>query len=112
MTETSQFARNVSDFTERAGNEIEEFRWQREKVELITHIIAGLPTHRVLADVGCFTGITTEKYRSLGFSRVVGFGVSPDALHLASKRGIEDRRWIAGETPCPAEDSEFDVIVA
>src|SRR5512135_86357 len=112
MPENPQLTRNASDFAERARNELEEFRWQSEKVELIGRTLARLPTHRALADIGCFTGIATEKYRSLGFSRAVGFDASLDALRLASDRGVDTRRWVIGEAPCPADDGEFDVIVA
>lgn len=52
--------------------------------------------------------MATAQYSSLGFARVVGF----DALKLAPGRGIDTRRWLIGETSCPADDNEFDVIVA
>jgi SAM-dependent methyltransferase len=112
MPENPQLARNISHFAVLTQRETEEFECQRRKVQLIKRTLAVLPTRGSLADVGCFTGIATQMYGSLGFLRVVGFDVSPDALRVASERGIDVRRWVAGDTPCPAEDGEFDVIVA
>jgi len=112
MAENPQLSRNMAAFGERTLNEAEEYRWQSEKFDLISRTIARLATRRALADVGCFTGMATAQYRSLGFARVVGFDASVDALKLASNRGIDARRWLIGETSCPAEDNEFDVIIA
>jgi predicted TPR repeat methyltransferase len=84
---------------------------QREKVELIKRTIQGIQQRGVLAEVGCFTGITTEQYRP-GFERAVGFDASEMALAVAAARGIDARRWLAGAERCPASDSEFKVMVA
>jgi 2-polyprenyl-3-methyl-5-hydroxy-6-metoxy-1,4-benzoquinol methylase len=112
MAENPQLSQNISAFGERALNEAEEFRWQSEKVDLISHTIKNLAARQALADVGCFTGMATAQYGSLGFARVVGFDASVEALKLAAGRGIDTRRWLIGETACPADDNEFDVIVA
>ena len=112
MAENPQLSRNISAFGDRALNEAEEFRWQSEKVDLISHTIERLGARRALADVGCFTGMATAQYGSLGFARVVGFDASLEALKLAASRGINTRSWLIGETSCPADDNEFDVIVA
>lgn len=109
----AQISRNLSDFTDRAPGEVEESRWQREKIELIKRTISGLNrSGRPLADVGCFTGLITEEYRALGFSRAVGFDGAEGALAAAAARGIDARRWTIGSERCPASSSEFDVVIA
>jgi predicted TPR repeat methyltransferase len=110
-SDNAQLARNRAIFTELASNEVEHFRWQREKVELIKRTIQGIQQRGVLAEAGCFTGITTEQYRP-GFERAVGFDASEIALAVAAARGIDARRWLAGAERCPASDSEFKVMVA
>ena len=110
-SDDAQLTRNRAAFTELVPDEVEIFRWQREKVELIKSIIRGIPKRGVLADIGCFTGLATEQYRS-GFERAVGFDASESALPVAAARGIEARRWLAGSERCPASDKEFNVVVA
>jgi SAM-dependent methyltransferase len=110
----SQVRRNLDDFADRVADEEEEFRWQSEKVDLISQTIARLNLlGGSLADVGCFTGKATLRYRSRGFLKTVGFDSSEPALAKAATRGIETRRWIVGvDDRCPAGDDEFSVVVA
>ena len=103
---------NEEAFASLVGDEKEYFRWQSEKVELITRVLRQFQTGDVLADVGCFTGVATAHYRSTGFDRAVGFDLSEEALAAAASRGIEARFWRAGAERCPAADSEFDAVVA
>lgn len=108
----SHACHNEKAFAVLVTAEEEQFRWQSEKVSLIQHMLRGLNPRGVLADVGCFTGITTALFRSTGFEKAVGFDVSEEVLLRAATRGIEPRRWRAGEERCPAADGEFDVVVA
>lgn len=106
-------SRNVRDFDARSLNEFQEVSPQAGKVALIERTLATLRPSGILADVGCFTGIATVRYKSTGFEKAVGFDLSPEALSLAQKRGLECRRWVAGgSAPCPAADGEFEVVVA
>jgi SAM-dependent methyltransferase len=110
----AQLRRNLDYFADRTTNEAEELRWQSEKVALIAQTIAALPREPggSLADVGCFTGVMTQKY-SPGFLSTVGFDSSEPALARLAMRGIEGRRWLAGvDDRCPARDAEFSVVVA
>lgn len=104
--------RNIETMDALISAEGEQFRWQSEKVALIQNILRGLNLHGVLADIGCFTGVATAMYRSTGFERAVGFDICEKALTGAAARGIECRRWLAGQERCPAADEEFDAIVA
>ena len=108
----SHIRHNEDRFTSLVADEKEYFRWQLEKVNLIASILRELKPSGVLADVGCFTGIAGATYRAAGFDRTVGFDSSPEALTLAAARGIESRLWRIGEEPCPAAESEFNVVVA
>lgn len=100
------------DFSSRVPDELEYFRWQRNKVELIRSLLEQDSPSGVIGDVGCFTGLATDCYRQAGYESAVGFDLSTEALSQASTRGIEARLWAAGEEACPARDGEFSAIVA
>ena len=103
---------NRDRFTNLVDEEQEYFRWQSEKIDLLVSTLQDLGPRGTLADVGCFTGMATQAFRSTGFKRAIGFDLSHEALKLAAARGIQPRAWRIGEEPCPAADSEFNVIVA
>ena len=111
-TQGAETERNLDSFRQRVSVEEEHFRWQTEKVTLIERELRSSGANGSLADVGCFTGIASLRYRATGFSYAVGFDLTPEALKLASDRGLETRRWNAGYEPCPARDHEFDTVVA
>lgn len=104
--------RNAEAFAKLTAAEDEHFRWQAEKIDLIKQCLGTFNPHGTLADVGCFTGAATVSYGSVGFKHVVGFDASHEALEQLAERGIEPRYWRAGEEACPAQDEEFDAIVA
>jgi SAM-dependent methyltransferase len=91
--------------------EEEQFHWQSEKAALIQQTVKELRPQGKLADIGCFTGIATQRY-SPGFDQVVGFDTCREALERAESRNIEPRYWSGGAERCPASDEEFDFIVA
>ncbi len=105
-------ARNDSDFSARVAEEEWYFKWQDEKVKLISGLLRRTSVSGLIGDVGCFTGMATSLYWQAGFDGAVGFDVSRDALLRAKDRGIEGRLWTAGEQVCPAADKEFHTIVA
>jgi SAM-dependent methyltransferase len=108
----AQLHRNLKTFDDLAAKEEEMFRWQTQKVKLIEHVLRRIGPIGALADVGCFTGIATARYKELGFNSAVGFEGSEEACAVAATRSIESRRWLIGEGPCPANDCEFDVVIA
>lgn len=80
--------------------------------DLIARVLLELgPKDGMLADIGCFTGAGTAQFKALGFSRAVGFDASEAALQKAARK-VETRRWLIGEEECPANDGEFDFVVA
>src|SRR3989475_11798957 len=103
---------NRDRFTKLVDEEQEYFRWQSDKIDLLVSTLHDLGPGGTLADVGCFTGMATQAFRSTGFERAIGFDLSGEALKLAAARGIPPRAWRIGDEPCPAADSEFNVIVA
>jgi SAM-dependent methyltransferase len=103
--------RNKLLFADLVKAEADQFFWQSQKVSLIQQTLKELNPKGTLADVGCFTGIATERYRP-GFSRLVGFDMCQEGLERAAARDIEPRYWEAGVERCPAADGEFDFIVA
>ena len=104
--------RNEEAFAAHVAEEQEFFRWQSEKIDLIAETLRGLNPHGAVADVGCFTGLATKIYQETGFDKAVGFDASNEALAVVAEKGLEGRYWLAGTEPCPASDSEFDVVVA
>ncbi len=104
--------RNIEAFAKLSESEDEHFRWQAEKIELIKQCLESLNPQGTLADVGCFTGAATALYGSVGFRQMVGFDASHEALAMVAERGIEPRYWRAGEELCPADDGEFNAVVA
>ena len=104
--------RQEEAFAAFAQQEQEFFRWQSEKLALLEAELKRMGPRGVLGDVGCFTGLATQRFLKLGFEKAVGFDLSEQALALASRRGIETRRWNAGEQDCPARDGEFDLVLA
>jgi len=105
-------AHNRERFSSLTLQEHEYFRWQSDKVNQILSTLHELGPSGVLADIGCFTGMSTAAYRATGFKHAVGFDLSGDALELAAARGIEPRLWHIGEEPCPAAHSEFSCVIA
>jgi SAM-dependent methyltransferase len=103
--------RNKLLFADLVKTEKDQFFWQSEKVSLIQQVIKQLQPRGTLADVGCFTGVATERYRT-GFTRTVGFDMCQEALDRAASRDIEPRYWAAGMERCPAQDEEFDFVIA
>jgi SAM-dependent methyltransferase len=103
--------RNKLLFADLVSTEEEQLFWQSKKVSLIQQVLKELNPGGTFADVGCFTGIATERYRA-GFSRMVGFDMCQEALDRAASRNIEPRYWEAGVECCPASNEEFDCIVA
>ncbi len=109
----SHVARNLESYGPTGvANEAWYHEWQSEKIALIEHLIDAMPLRGSLADVGCFTGVATARYRALGFRRVVGFDASDAALARARQRGIEAISWVAGKDRCPVGAAEFEVVVA
>jgi SAM-dependent methyltransferase len=108
----AQLSRNLGAFDDLVASEEEMFRWQAQKVKLIKEVLLRIGPVGSLADIGCFTGIATVQYKSLGFSHAVGFEGSEKACAVAASRNIESRRWLIGDGPCPANDGEFDVVIA
>src|SRR2546428_9398409 len=92
---------NRARFSNLVHEEQEYFRWQSEKVGLIVSTLHQLEPCGKLADIGCFTGMSTMAYRATGFDHAVGFDLSEQALDLAAARGIEPRLWHVGDQPCP-----------
>lgn len=107
-----QLQHNISIFDELAPDENEHFRWQGQKIELIKNVLMRIGPVGSLADIGCFTGLATVRYKALGFSSAVGFEASEQARTVAASRDIETRRWLIGDGPCPALDAEFNIVVA
>lgn len=111
-TENGHHKRNDEAFALHVQDEAEFFRWQAEKIELIARTLTTLTPAGALADIGCFTGCATERYRAAGFQSAVGFDMNDTALERVKARGVEARKWQAGIEPCPAADSEFDATIA
>lgn len=112
MTSDGHRARNDKAFDAFVANEQEYLRWQMDKVTLVRRVLTRFAGGGTLADVGCFTGNATAIYLSVGFGKAVGFDASRQALDVAGSRGIEPRLWEAGAALCPADDGEFDVVIA
>jgi SAM-dependent methyltransferase len=108
----AQLRRNLDFFGDWASAEQEHLRFAASRNELIERVLLELnPRNGVLADIGCFTGAATVRFKALGFRHAVGFDASEAALHKAAQR-VETRRWCIGEERCPADDNEFDVVIA
>jgi 2-polyprenyl-3-methyl-5-hydroxy-6-metoxy-1,4-benzoquinol methylase len=103
---------NNEAFTLHTQDETEFALWQAEKIKLIIRTLEALKPSGIIADVGCFTGYATERFCSTGFKSVVGFDMNSTTLEHVKARGIEARKWCAGDEPCPAPDGAFDVTVA
>jgi SAM-dependent methyltransferase len=109
----AQLRRNLDHFGDWANEEQEHLRLAASRNDLIQRVLLELrPNNGTFADVGCFTGAATAQFKSLGFRHAVGFDASEVALTKAAQRGIETRRWLIGEERCPADDGEFDVVLA
>jgi SAM-dependent methyltransferase len=111
-TQNGHQKRNDEAFALHVQEEAEFARWQAEKIDLITQTLRRLTPSGTLADIGCFTGYATERYRAAGFQSAVGFDMNDTTLERTKARGVEARKWHAGVEPCPAGDGEFDATVA
>lgn len=64
-----------------------------------------------ILDIGCGTGFNIEYLRSLGFDRVVGLDLSPDALAFCRSRRLT--ALVRGDaTQAPFRAGTFDMILA
>ena len=90
---------NRDHFSVLVDEEQEYFRWQSEKIDLLVSTLHDLGPGGTLADVGCFTGMATEAFRSTGFERAVGFDLSREALKLAAARGFNRVHGVSARNP-------------
>lgn len=84
--------------------------WFVARRNLLVRALAGrLPANARLLDVGCGTGGTMDRLRSLG--EVWGLDMEPLALELCRERG-HTNLTLASATDMPFPDNHFDGIVA
>ncbi|MGC4047949.1 MAG: methyltransferase domain-containing protein [Armatimonas sp.] len=84
--------------------------WFVARRNLLVRALAGrLPTDARLLDVGCGTGGTMDRLRSLG--EVWGLDMEPLALELCRERG-HTNLTLASATDMPYPNNHFDGIVA
>lgn len=108
----AQLQGNLHEFGKLVEEEQTYLRIAASHYDLIERVLLDLdPKGRTLADVGCFTGAGTARFKALGFRQAVGLDASEVALQKAAQR-VEARRWLIGEEKCPASDGEFDFVVA
>mgnify|MGYP003693889759 CR=1 FL=1 len=94
---------------------VEESHWwhigRRRIIASFVNEICDQVTHRRprILDVGCGTGANLALLSEFGEAE--GVDVSPDALAFCRKRGLENVRLGAAESP-PWEDDEFDLVTA
>lgn len=86
-------------------------RLEETKVREISRILGGVRNKGVIADVGCFDGSLSARYAKIGFARVDGFDISPEALDLAAKAGVNAILWNFESDSCPAADGNYDALV-
>jgi 2-polyprenyl-3-methyl-5-hydroxy-6-metoxy-1,4-benzoquinol methylase len=82
----------------------------KARAELVLQILSSLPVKDpLIVEVGCGTGWLTEQL--LGFGPTTGIDLSPKAIEIAKRRGL-DAEFIAGDFyECSLRRAHFDVAV-
>lgn len=103
----------VKSFSGTVDQEAAYADYARNRVEKLLGILAGIRNKHRVADLGCFTGIVSERYlEQSGVLEVEGFDLVKPALERARARGLTVHSWNMEVDPAPARDDRYDVVVA
>ena len=111
----SSMGANITEYSQALSTEEElsEFDWASEKIQLLIKTLKALPKRDRVADIGCRTGGQAAYYRDQSSIREMhGFEISSAPLLEAQKKGIIGHEWISGISACPVEDNYFDAVIA
>lgn len=71
----------------------------------------GLSENAAILDVGTSTGTNLRMLRDLGFQRVTGLDLSPEAIRLCAAKGL-GRIHCGDVSALPFEEASFDLVLA
>ncbi len=102
---------NAKAFTLETELGIKRYAFDWDKQRKIHKILEHYRPYLV-ADVGCSAGLFSCEYIKHGASQVEGFEINPEAIKIATQRGLKVCRWVAGSQPCPSINQHYDAVIA